>query len=259
MITGIIYMYISPSGKLYIGQTVNERKRRLMWFSIKRPYTKWSSKIDNARAKYGPENFRYIILHKGLYNNIEDAKSELNNLEILHIREYDSFHNGYNSTIGGDSTIGYVHTEETRRKISNVHKGKKLSSEQKSFLKELHTGRKLSEESKKKIGDAHRGIKFSDDARANISKALTGRKLSEEARLNISKGHKGIRRSKESIEKSSAANMKVVEAYSNGVLIHTFNSLKEAANFIGKSPSTLSVVCKNNKLYYGYTWKYNNG
>lgn len=257
MVTGIIYLYTSPSGKFYVGQTINEKKRRRMWFNLKRPYSKWSSKIDNARLKYGPGNFRYDILHSCKYGDVKSAKLVLNELETKYIKIYDSFRNGYNCTTGGGSTIGYVHTDDTRRKISMVHKGKKLSEEQIKFLISINTGRRHSDETKKKIGDSHRGIKFSDEARKNISKSLTGRKLSESARKNISEGHKGLKRTRESVSKSAKANEKKVAACKeNGEPVYIFNSLKEAALFVNRKPSTLSVICNKSKTAYGYTWKY---
>lgn len=55
MITGIIYRYISPNGKCYVGQTTNELYRRRMWFGTGR-YTGGISKIDRAR-----KNMEHII------------------------------------------------------------------------------------------------------------------------------------------------------------------------------------------------------
>lgn len=60
MIRGIIYKYTSPSGKVYIGQTINEKDRRKHFLIQKLSYG--GIKIDTARAKYNPENFKYEIL-----------------------------------------------------------------------------------------------------------------------------------------------------------------------------------------------------
>lgn len=54
---GIIYKYTSPSGKVYIGQTRSESTRRAKWFNDKAPYA--GPKINAARLKYGPTNFKY--------------------------------------------------------------------------------------------------------------------------------------------------------------------------------------------------------
>lgn len=77
MFSGIIYKYTSPSGKVYIGQTRDERKRRSKWFSTGTYYA--GSKLENARKKYGPENFEYEVLMRiqsdlGGSQNIHSAK-----------------------------------------------------------------------------------------------------------------------------------------------------------------------------------------
>lgn len=48
------------------------------------------------------------------------------------------------------SSLGRLHTEESKRKMSLLSKGKKLSEETKQKLKESHLGKKQSEETKLK-------------------------------------------------------------------------------------------------------------
>ena len=47
---GIIYKYTSPSGKIYIGQTMNEKERRKKFLG-KSSYA--GEKLHTARKKYG--------------------------------------------------------------------------------------------------------------------------------------------------------------------------------------------------------------
>ena len=56
---GIIYKYTSPSGKIYIGQTMNEKERRKKFLG-KSSYA--GEKIDTARKIYGPSSFIYEVL-----------------------------------------------------------------------------------------------------------------------------------------------------------------------------------------------------
>ena len=73
---------------------------------------------------------------------------------------------------------GKHHTEETRKKISEVHKGKP------SFWKGMH----LSEETKKKISEAMKEKKrkpASDERRKKISEALKNRTFTEEHRRKL--------------------------------------------------------------------------
>lgn len=123
MVIGVIYKYTSPSGKVYIGQTTNELYRRRMWFGTGR-YTGGRSKIDRARRKYGAENFAYEILWKKPYISVNEATLELNRLESYFIGFYDSYKHGYNSTLGGDGSRGYIPSEEARKKLSLSTKGK---------------------------------------------------------------------------------------------------------------------------------------
>lgn len=107
MIKGIIYKYTSPSGKCYIGQTTNEESRRTDW-KLSSHYA--GIKINNARIKYGYQNFKYEVLYTCFNESFKLIKKELNVKEIEYIKLYDSFNNGYNMTPGGDpSTIGLTH------------------------------------------------------------------------------------------------------------------------------------------------------
>ena len=69
MIKGIIYKYTSPSDKVYIGQTVDERTRRKKFLNTNISYA--GLKIDNARKKYGPLNFKYEVLETISENNLD--------------------------------------------------------------------------------------------------------------------------------------------------------------------------------------------
>ena len=115
MTEGVIYRYKSPSGKYYIGQTVNEERRRRCFL-----YDKYygGSKIDRARMKYGPKNFEYVILMKVTGDNQDEVKQYLDTLEIGFIKMYDSINNGYNITEGGEGCVGFHHSEESKQKIT---------------------------------------------------------------------------------------------------------------------------------------------
>ena len=191
MIEGVIYRYKSPSGKYYIGQTINEERRRRC-FLYDRYYG--GSKIDRARRKYGPENFEYTVLIKITGDNTDEVKQYLDTLEIGFIKMYDSVKNGYNITAGGEGCVGFHHTEESKRKISESHKGKT------SNRKGCH----LSEETRRKIGESKKGNRYmlghklSLETRQKLSESLKGRKtwnkgipMSDEQKKKLSDAHKG--------------------------------------------------------------------
>ena len=121
MIEGVIYRYKSPSGKYYIGQTIDEERRRRNFFNLNKIYG--GPKIEKSRKKYGPQNFEYTVLMKVTGDNPEEVKQYLNTLEIGFIRMYDSFKNGYNMCEGGSSNVGYHHSEEIISKMSKRMSG----------------------------------------------------------------------------------------------------------------------------------------
>lgn len=115
----IIKNYIND--KVYIGQTtmtVRERFMTHMKPSIcKRTPTR---KLYNAINKYGRENFYYEILEENVPLEVLDEK------EIFYINQYDSYKNGYNSTLGGDG--------RTINKLNNEDKVLKMAKEGKTSL-----------------------------------------------------------------------------------------------------------------------------
>jgi group I intron endonuclease len=117
---GVIYKITNPNGHIYVGQTINYKER------IKKYKTKQkiNTPIHKSILKYGFENHTFEIIISGI-----NSKEELDKKEIYFISFFDSYKNGLNCTTGGDiGTFGYVHTESTRKKLSenkikigNVH------------------------------------------------------------------------------------------------------------------------------------------
>lgn len=118
MYNGIIYKYTSPSGKVYIGQTMQENERRQTFLNPNKIYA--GKKINAARQKYGVNNFEYQVIFRISSLIKEEVKEILNQKEIQYIKMFDSYYNGYNSTIGGNNTTEC--TEETREKLSQKTK-----------------------------------------------------------------------------------------------------------------------------------------
>lgn len=136
---GVIYKYTSPSGKVYIGQTLNEYMRRAMWKNIAHPYA--GPYINNARKKYGYNNFQYEVLIKLESDDEHFLREQINRLEQEYIAMYDSTNpnKGYNITCGGLGHVGNknsVISDNCRKACIKSNIGRKQSKEQiyKRFL-----------------------------------------------------------------------------------------------------------------------------
>ena len=143
-----VYMHIFPNNKKYIGITSKKIKQR--WESG----TGYKNQRLMFRAieKYGWNN----IEHKILYTNLSKKEAEQKEIELIEQYKSNNSNYGYNIENGGNS-IG-KHSKETRLKISIANKGRKNFK-----IREVNKGNKyclgrtLSEETKKKISDSHKG------------------------------------------------------------------------------------------------------
>ena len=114
---GLIYKYISPSRKIYIGQTVNERSRKNQH---KTKTVLIDSHFGRALKKYGFESFKYeVIIKFKPTSDLEKLKRVLDKLKQRYIKLYNSNNNefGYNKTLGGGGSLGMIHSEETKQKL----------------------------------------------------------------------------------------------------------------------------------------------
>lgn len=135
------------NNKCYIGQTVKklEDRKQLHLYRLNSMKNKnWH--FYNALRKYGWDNFEWEVLEEC------DSKEELDEMEFHYIKQYNSYENGYNMTLGGDKgTWGLKHTEETKKKIGSrkYPTGKNTSM----------YGRHHTEEQKRKWSKMRKGIR----------------------------------------------------------------------------------------------------
>lgn len=119
---GIIYKLTSPSGKSYIGQTIQDFEKRMYQHEydandVKRGNCK---ALYNAISHYGFDTFEKHIL-------IECPNEDLDFYEILCIKEYNTLSpNGYNLDSGGNK--GKIYSDESRTKMREKAKERDLKS-----------------------------------------------------------------------------------------------------------------------------------
>lgn len=224
MIQGIIYKYTSPVGKEYIGQTTNEAVRRNCWFNSKRYAGKL---INKARRKYGANNFKYEVLYKQSYCTQRYANYDLNRREIYYIGLFNTYTNGYNMTIGGDTTLGLEMSLEAKAKLSEL--AKLRTGDKNPFYGKTHS---------KEVR-----IKLS-----NLAKKRTG----------VNNPFYGVKPSQKTIEIIRKANSKPVMQFTlDGEYIRTFRSAKEASNVTKLSYSGIKRCASGKfKQSCGFYWKY---
>ena len=182
-----VYMHVFPNDKVYIGITKTSVKKR--WLNGKGYKT--SRKLNFAINKYGWEN----IQHKILYENLTKEEAEQKEIEL--IKKYNSTNDkfGYNIENGGNHQ-GKM-SEDTKKKISEVMKGKLSGINNGMYGKHhsLETRKKMSENNSKYMLGKH----LSDEIKKKISIANKGKIVSEETKNKIKKTQteKGIRYSTE--------------------------------------------------------------
>ena len=108
------------NGKCYIGVDSNWPHRK----SAHKCAVKRGSDLlfHKAIRKYGWDSFKWELLEES--DNIDYL---LNERETHHIAKHNSYYlnNGYNMTFGGEATLGWKPSDETKIKISESNKGRK--------------------------------------------------------------------------------------------------------------------------------------
>ena len=95
---GYIYQIINKqNGLRYIGKTINLAERKKRHFQELRDNKHVNKRLQKAWNEYGPDAFEFTYETFDIKDN-----EELNTLEILYIRKFNSYENGYNMTPGGD-------------------------------------------------------------------------------------------------------------------------------------------------------------
>ena len=148
-----IYKITNPSGKVYIGQSVdiNHRWDRYIKYTNE---IKSQTKIFNSIQKYGIKNHKFEVLE-------ECNLTDLNRLERFYQEKYNSVNGGLNCKFTTtDSKSGHL-SEETKRKISKSNMGRVFTDDWKTKLSESLSGRTRSKESIKKQQQSRKNYKHS--------------------------------------------------------------------------------------------------
>lgn len=215
----IVYEHISPSGKHYVGIT-SRKNPNDRWVNGK-GYCGHQALFHNAINKYGWENFTHNIL----YIDCEEVFAKEKEKEL--IAYYKGLQKSYNMTDGGEGKTG-VAPWNKGKKLSEEHKmkdrlsnlgpknhfyGKHHTEETKRHLSELAKGRipwnkgiPRTEEEKRKMRESHKGYHPTPESNLKRSQTLKGRIVSDETRKKLSDAIKGRKKSTEQLKNMSKAN-----------------------------------------------------
>jgi group I intron endonuclease len=218
------YVYITTNlidGKQYVGDHFTNR--------LEDGYLGSGVYFNNAIKKYGKENFVKTILE------MCDSSKDAFYLQEKYILQYNTLSpNGYNISPKGGHGVSGCYSEETKKKLGKIWKGRKHSQETKNKISKKLKGRiyseeaiinmrngaigkKLSEETKQKMSESHKGKlkgrKLTEETKQKMSisrkgriSPMKGKHMSEDAKRKLSEKHKGKKLSPATKEKISKNN-----------------------------------------------------
>lgn len=217
------------NGKKYIGQDSNNNPA----------YLGSGKYLLAALKKYGKQNFQKELLQNCLSQQDLD-ESEAYWIDYFNAHKSDLFYNiasdAYNwgkRFVKGQTAHnkGKKHSEETRKRLSESHKGIRQSRETKQKRVDKLRGRKRADWEIEKI-------KLSNPSR------FRGQKHREESKKLIS----GV---------NSKVARKIVQLDLKGNFIKQFDCISDATRFINKKAGFLwSVLAGVSKTSYGFKWMY---
>jgi len=144
-----IYKITSPSNRVYIGQSIDIKKR---FAAYKNNECINQHRLKASFKKYGICNHSFEIIH-------ECDISELNDKEIYFINKFNSIKRcGLNISHGGIGVMrNRKHSDYTKNKIRNKKIGLKASEDTKKKMSESRKKWRHTDESKKKMSDLAKG------------------------------------------------------------------------------------------------------
>lgn len=154
-----IYKIVSPTGKIYIGQTLNIAKRKN---NYKNKKCKGQRFLYNSILKYGFENHTFDVIEECEIQNLNEKE-----------RYWQDFYNvlelGLNLKLTtSENKVGYL-SNETKEKMSNTLKGRIITKEWRENLSKAGKGRAFTDSHREALKIANTSRKYSIETRKKIS------------------------------------------------------------------------------------------
>jgi len=243
----VIYKITSPSGKIYIGKTVNYIQRMSFYRHLRCHKQKL---IYNSLCKYGFEN--HVVEKIDVFNS---TISYSVGKEMFWIRTYMSHESKYkmgkglNLTNGGEGASGYIATEEYRKQKSEYAKNNpKFTTKGLAAWNKGKTGFKA----------WNKGVKFIGTEEERIKRYVLP---SIGKKYNYKQNRTPEWTEKIAAQKRGVSNPKhykgVVQLTKDGVFIKEFISIVSAAQELNLHSSGITNNAKGGQAYCGdFIFKY---
>ncbi len=267
--------------RIYVGSAANFATR---WEHHKTDLRK--NQHDNLKLqrhcnKYGISDLEFSVIEDGIY---------IDRIHILAREQmwFDRFSfDGtglpyFNMTPIAGCNIGVKYSEESKRRISEAHKGKIVSEETRMKLRNYNLGRKTTKEQRKRQSIAQQKAIYQFDLNGVFIKEWDSLKKAAEClgikRNCISSAVNGVYRryggyvwrfKKDIGEIRNLTNKETKFAFKHalakpiiqmdkmGVIIRDWCSIKEAARHLNVSDTNIGRCCKGGRgTAYGFKWKY---
>lgn len=260
--TGKVYMIISPSNRIYVGSTKRSLKER--WWYYYNLHCKNQIRLYNSLIKYGPQNHTF---HKIWEGDVKDMyKIEAKYGRLLNVLDHKK---GLNCQLPKESNEYECFSEETKIKMRTAWKNREpVSLETRLKLSNSLKNRKISKESIEKRNITKKGFKHSEKSKKLMSNSAKLRPpISKETRIKISLASKNISETTKEIHRqrmlgnkyglnnipSSFTRIKMGKAHKKPILqydlydnfIKEWDSAKDASNELLLTASNITACCKN--------------
>ena len=141
------------NGKSYVGQSTNITQRLSKHKSELRHNKHQNLHLQNAWNKYGEYNFIFNVIE---YCDID----ELDDIEKYYINIWNLTNNQYGYNVESGGNLNKTLSTETKRKMSEAHKGKALSAETRKKMSEARNTTGFYRVSKDKDSTCKQGFRW---------------------------------------------------------------------------------------------------
>lgn len=234
-----IYKITSPSGKVYVGQSIDIDKRFRGYKDPKQQSFKNQTRLKRSMLKYGWVNHTFEVI-------CECAAEDLDLYERKYQEENDAVGpNGLNCLLTKTDALPRVWSLESRKNM-----GKKGAAHH--MYGKSHSAESIAKISSSKKGKPsnRKGAAHSEASKAKMIASRVGKKASEETRARMSASQIGKKTKKCMLVRDDGSTL-------------TFNSMLDAAKhciehgYPKAKSDKIGLVCNGKrKKAYGFSWAY---